>query len=69
MPLILVPYLVLFFGSIALMGIAMYGVNRGLWLVTVATSAALVASMAMAMRRGGDQSLKTPSLSNFSASR
>lgn len=49
---ILVPYLLLFFGSILLMGISMYGVNRSLWLVTVATSAALISSMMLAMRQG-----------------
>lgn len=51
-PVILVPYLALFFGSIVLMGIAMYGVNRTLWLVTVVTSAALVGSMLWGMRQG-----------------
>lgn len=51
-PVILVPYLLLFFGSIFLMGISMYGVDRSLWLVTVATSALLVSSMMWAMRQG-----------------
>ncbi|HYO18248.1 MAG TPA: hypothetical protein VES02_06235 [Dermatophilaceae bacterium] len=51
-PVILVPYLLLFFGSIFLMGISMYGVDRRLWLVTVATSALLVSSMMWAMRQG-----------------
>jgi hypothetical protein len=51
-PSILVPYLLLFFGSIVVMGISMFGVNRGLWLVTVATSAALVSSMGWAMHQG-----------------
>lgn len=49
---ILVPYLLLFFGSILLMGISMYGVNRSLWLVTVVTSAALMGSMTWALRQG-----------------
>jgi hypothetical protein len=51
-PAVLVPYLVLFFGSIVLMGASMYPANRSLWLVTVATSAALVASMTWALRQG-----------------
>ena len=51
-PLILVPYLLLFFGSILLMGISVYEVNRRLWLVTVATSAALISSMVWAMHQG-----------------
>lgn len=51
-PLVLVPYLLLFFGSILLMGISMYGVNRSLWLVTVVTSAALMGSMTWALRQG-----------------
>lgn len=49
---ILVPYLVLFFGSILLMGLPMYTLNRSYWLVTVVTSAALLASMVVAMRKG-----------------
>jgi predicted ferric reductase len=49
---VLVPYLVLFFGSIVVMGASMYPANRSLWLVTVATSAALVASMTWALRQG-----------------
>jgi hypothetical protein len=49
---VLVPYLVLFFGSIVLMGASMYSANRSLWLVTVATSAALVAGMTWARRQG-----------------
>lgn len=49
---ILVPYLLLFFGSILLMGVSMYEVNPSLWLVTVATSAALASSMIWAMRQG-----------------
>lgn len=49
---ILVPYLVLFFGSIVLMGVPMYVLNRPLWLVTVASSMLLLVSMSLAMRRG-----------------
>lgn len=51
-PAILVPYLLLFFGTILVMGLSMYELNRGLWLITVGTSATLLASMAVAMRRG-----------------
>lgn len=50
-PAILVPYLLLFFGSILVMGASMLELNRGLWLVTVA-SATLLGSMALAMREG-----------------
>jgi len=49
---ILVPYLLLFFGSIVLMGLPMFSMDRRLWLVTVATSAALVGAMIAAMRAG-----------------
>ncbi len=51
-PAILVPYLVLFFGSIVLMGVPMFAIDRGLWLVTVATSVLLLASMGLATRQG-----------------
>lgn len=51
-PAIAVPYLVLFFGSILLMGIPMYWADRALWLVTVVTSAVLVITMARALRQG-----------------
>jgi hypothetical protein len=51
-PEILVPYLVLFFGSILLMGLPMFRVNRQLWLVTVVTTALLLGSMVVAMRQG-----------------
>jgi hypothetical protein len=51
-PAILVPYLLLFFGSILVMGVSMFSLNRGLWLVTVATSVALLGSMLLAMREG-----------------
>lgn len=49
---ILVPYLALFFGAILLMGLPMFRLNRALWLVTVATSVLLVASMGVAIRKG-----------------
>jgi len=49
---VLVPYLVLFFGSIVLMGIPMFRLNRGLWFVNVATSVLLIGSMLAAMRKG-----------------
>jgi hypothetical protein len=51
-PAILVPYLVLFFGAILLMGLPMYRLHRSLWLVTAGTTALLLGSMVMAMRRG-----------------
>lgn len=49
---ILVPFLVLFFGAIFLMGLPMFQFNRRLWLVTVVTSAALLISMSAAIRKG-----------------
>lgn len=49
---ILVPYLLLFFGSILLMGLPMYTLERRLWLVTVATTIILLGSMIYAMRKG-----------------
>jgi hypothetical protein len=49
---ILVPYLVLFFGSILLMGLPMFRLDRRLWLVTVGTTILLLASMGVAMRAG-----------------
>lgn len=51
-PAILIPYLLLFFGSILLMGIPMYAINRGLWLVTVGTTAILLGTMTRAIRQG-----------------
>jgi hypothetical protein len=51
-PDILVPYLLLFFGSILLMGLPMFRLDRRLWLVTVATTALLLGSMVFAMRQG-----------------
>ena len=49
---ILVPYLVLFFGSIFLMGVPMFRINRRLWLVTAATTVLLLGAMGYAMRMG-----------------
>jgi phosphatidylserine synthase len=51
-PSVLVPYLLLFFGSILLMGLPMFRANRQLWLVTVATTTILLVSMIVAMRQG-----------------
>ena len=49
---ILIPYLVLFFGAILLMGLPMFSLDRRLWLVTVATTAMLLGSMGAAMHAG-----------------
>jgi hypothetical protein len=49
---ILVPYLLLFFGAILLMGLPMFRLDRSLWLVTVATTVLLLVSMGVAMRKG-----------------
>ena len=49
---ILVPYLLLFFGAILLMGVPMYRMERRLWLVTAATSVLLLGSMGAAMYAG-----------------
>jgi hypothetical protein len=49
---ILAPYLVLFFGSIFLMGVPMFRMDRRLWLVTVATTVLLLAAMVVAMAAG-----------------
>ena len=46
------PYLVLFFGAILLMGLPMYSLDRRLWLVTVATTVLLLGAMGVAMRKG-----------------
>ncbi len=51
-PAILVPYLVLFFGSIFLMGISTFRVSLRLWAVTVATTLGLLLSMIVAMAQG-----------------
>jgi len=49
---VLVPYLVLFFGAILLMGLPMFRPNRPLWLVTVGTTVLLLGSMGFAMSKG-----------------
>ena len=49
---ILVPYLVLIFGSIFFMGIPMFRIDRRLWFVTVATTVLLLGSMIYAMYMG-----------------
>jgi hypothetical protein len=49
---VLIPYLVLFFGAIVLMGLPMFRLDRSYWLVTVATSVLLIGSMVWAMRKG-----------------
>lgn len=49
---ILVPFLLLFFGAILLMGLPMFRMDRRLWLVTVATTVLLLSSMIVAMRKG-----------------
>lgn len=49
---ILVPYLVLFFGSILLMGLPMFRMDKRLWLVTAVTSALLLVAMVVAMAAG-----------------
>lgn len=49
---ILVPYLVLFFGAILLMGLPMFYLDRRLWFVTVVTTVLLLVSMVVAMRKG-----------------
>ena len=51
-PAILAPYLTLFFGSILLMGIPMYRLNRKLWAVTAGTTVLLLGSMGIAMVNG-----------------
>jgi hypothetical protein len=51
-PDILVPYLVLFFGAILLMGLPMFRLNRNLWLITVVTTILLLGSMTFVMLKG-----------------
>ena len=51
-PGILTPYLVLFFGSILLMGLPMFRLDRRLWLVTAATTVLLLGAMGAAMAAG-----------------
>jgi hypothetical protein len=49
---VLVPYLVLFFSAILLMGLPMFAMDRMLWGVTVASTVFLLGSMGVAMRNG-----------------
>jgi hypothetical protein len=49
---ILAPYLVLFFGAILLMGLPMFWLDRGLWLITVFTTALMLGSMGVALPKG-----------------
>ena len=49
---ILVPYLALFFGSIVLMGVPMFRIDRRLWAVTALTTVALITSMVWALAVG-----------------
>ncbi len=49
---ILVPYLVLFFGSILLMGLPMFRLDRRLWFVTAVTTTLLLVAMSFAMSQG-----------------
>lgn len=51
-PAIAAPYLVLFFGSIVLMGAPMYRKDRRRWLVTAASAAVLVGAMLYAASAG-----------------
>jgi hypothetical protein len=52
LPVILVPYLVLFFGSIVLMGLPMFRIDRRLWTVTAVSALVLVTCMGFAMSQG-----------------
>lgn len=49
---ILAPYLALFFGSILLMGLPMFRLQRRLWAVTAATTVLLLAAMGAALAAG-----------------
>jgi hypothetical protein len=51
-PAIQVPYLLLFFGSIFLMGLPMFRIDRARWLVTVVTTGLLLVSMVYATSMG-----------------
>jgi hypothetical protein len=51
-PAILVPYLLLFFGAILMMGLPMFRLDRRLWFVTLLTTLFLLAAMLWAMRHG-----------------
>ena len=46
------PFLVLFFGSIVLMGAPMLRISRHRWYVTAVTTAFLLVAMGFAMSRG-----------------
>jgi hypothetical protein len=51
-PAILVPYLFLFFGSIVLMGVPMYRIDKRRWAFTAFTAALLIVAMLVAMQAG-----------------
>ena len=51
-PEILIPYLVLFFGSVVVMGAPMLRIDRRLWAVKAATSVLLLGSMVCALSIG-----------------
>jgi hypothetical protein len=51
-PVILLPYLLLFFGIILLMGAPMLRIDRRLWSVTAVTSIALLGAMISAFGQG-----------------
>jgi hypothetical protein len=51
-PAIQVPYLVLFFGSILLMGLPMFRIDRRRWALTVVTTILLLAAMVYASAMG-----------------
>ena len=51
-PEILIPYLVVFFASIVLMGAPMFRINRRRWAVTATTALILVGAMIFAMAQG-----------------
>lgn len=51
-PEILIPYLVLFFGSIVLLGAPMFRIDRRRWAVTATTSLMLLGAMGFAMVNG-----------------
>jgi hypothetical protein len=51
-PAIMVPYLALFFGSIVLMGLPMFFIDRRRWRVTAVSACLLIAAMIYAMTRG-----------------
>jgi hypothetical protein len=53
-PEILGPYLALFYGSIVLMGLPMFRIDRRLWAVTAVTAVALLASTIWALAVGVD---------------